>query len=222
MKAKLIEKYGDNLIVMSSGNGIAEVVCIYQTAACILKEYHANYNSKCVEDEINILKAAAKIIRSHILRMSFSMENYNIGESLSSQEESLSVCSIKLQILLDELFPAKSSKKKIMSIGQSIMQAARPRTMIAPLQVCFNKVTNLLYIKSFFQNIVQIGLGVQLHSQYSSKILVDHLHALGFCSSYSEVVRFERNAALMSNTDLCVKKNSFVQHVADNADHDTP
>jgi hypothetical protein len=57
MKAKLMEKYGDNLIVMSSGNGIAEVVCTHQTAACILKEYHANYNSKCLEeDEINILK----------------------------------------------------------------------------------------------------------------------------------------------------------------------
>jgi hypothetical protein len=52
-----LEKYGDNLIVMSSGNGIAEVVCTHQTAACILKEYHANYNSKCLEeDEINILK----------------------------------------------------------------------------------------------------------------------------------------------------------------------
>jgi hypothetical protein len=51
--------------------------------------------------------------------------------------------------------------------------------------------------------------------------LVDHIHALGFCSSYSEVVRFERNAALMSNTVLHVEKNSFVQHVADNADHDT-
>jgi hypothetical protein len=130
MKAKLVEKYGDNLIVMSSGNGIAEVVCIYKTAACILKEYHANYNSKCVEeDEINILKVAAKIIRSHILRMSFSMENYNIGESLSSPEESLSVCSIKLQILLDELFPAKSSKSKIMSILYTLLKMSNNTCM---------------------------------------------------------------------------------------------
>jgi hypothetical protein len=51
--------------------------------------------------------------------------------------------------------------------------------------------------------------------------LVEELHALGICSSYSEVVRFERNAALMSNTVLSVKKNSFVQHVADNADHNS-
>jgi hypothetical protein len=96
-----------------------------------------------------------------------------------------------------------------MSIGKSIMQAARPRSMIAPLQMCFNKVTNLSYITNFIFNfflILQIGPGVQLHSQYSSKILVQELHALGFCSSYSEVVRFERNAALMSNTVLSVKK----------------
>ena len=52
-----------------------------------------------------------------------------------------------------------------MSIGQSIMQAARPRTMIAPLQVYFNKDTNLSYLSNFLKNIVQIGLGVQLHSQ---------------------------------------------------------
>ena len=46
------------------------------------------------------------------------------------------------------------AKKKIMSIGQSIMKAARPRTMIAPLQVCFNKVKNLSYIINFLKNIV--------------------------------------------------------------------
>jgi hypothetical protein len=120
MKAKLMEKYGDSLIVMSSGNGIADVVftfftiyTIYQTAASILKDYHANYNSTCAEeDEINILKVGAKILRSDILRMKFSMDSYEIGESLSSQAESLSVCSIKLQILLDELLTANSSKKK--------------------------------------------------------------------------------------------------------------
>jgi hypothetical protein len=150
MKAKLMEKYEDSLIVMSSGNGIADVVCIYQTAASILKDYLANYNSTCVEeDEINILKVGAKILRSDILRMKFSTDSYEIGESLSSQAESLSVCSIKLKILLDELLTANSSKKKIMSIGKSIMQAARPRSMIAPLQMCFNKVTNLSYITNF-------------------------------------------------------------------------
>jgi hypothetical protein len=39
------------------------------------------------------------------------MDSYDIGESLSSQAESLSVCPIQLQILLDEVFTAKSSKK---------------------------------------------------------------------------------------------------------------
>ena len=37
--------------------------------------------------------------------------------------------------------------------------------MIAPLQVYFNKDTNLSYLSNFLKNIVQIGLGVQLHSQ---------------------------------------------------------
>ena len=62
---------------------------------------------------------------------------------------------------------------------------------------------------------------MQLRTQFSSKLLIDELHALGYCSSYLEVVRFERNAAIMTNTVLDLQDNSFVQHVADNADHNT-
>lgn len=51
--------------------------------------------------------------------------------------------------------------------------------------------------------------------------MIDELHFLGFCSSYSEVLRFERNAAIMNKTNLALNENSFVQHIADNADHDT-
>ena len=63
------------------------------------------------------------------------MDVYDIGENLSSPVEALSFVSVKLQILLGELFVAKDSKKKIMSIGQTVMQAVRPRSMIPSLQV---------------------------------------------------------------------------------------
>ena len=64
---------------------------------------------------------------------------------------------------------------KCASIGQALMQAARPRVLIAPLQ---------------------IGLAVQLHHHFASRFLIDSLHAQGFCSSYREVTPYERNAAM--------------------------
>ena len=42
---------------------------------------------------------------------------------------------------------------------------------------------------------LQIALSLQMHHLYRSKFLVDTLSVMGFCSSYSEVVRFEKNAA---------------------------
>ena len=84
-------------------------------------------------------------------------------------------------------------KAKNGSIGQAIIQAARPRVIIAPLR---------------------LGLGVQMHHHFASRILIDSLYAHGFCCSYSEVQRYERSATITPHTP-----NQFVQYIADNVDH---
>ncbi len=85
------------------------------------------------------------------------------------------------------------------SLGQAIMQATRPRVLLAPLQV---------------------GLGVQLHHHFASKFLIDSLNHHGFCSSYSEVQKFIRSAAVTHGTDIPgYIPGHFVQYVADNVDH---
>ena len=97
------------------------------------------------------------------------------------------------------MFVAKESDMCITSIGQAIMQAVRPKAIIAPLQ---------------------IGLGVQMHRQFGSLFLIDSLHSHGFCSSYSEVQKFERSAAYPSGTEIeGINNDSFIQHIADNVDH---
>ena len=79
------------------------------------------------------------------------------------------------------------------------MQAVRRRAITAPLQ---------------------IGLGVQMHKLYGSRFLIDSLHNLVFCSSYSEVQRFERSAAFHHGIHIeGINNESFLQHVADNVDH---
>ena len=78
------------------------------------------------------------------------------------------------------------------------MQAARPRVLLAPLQV---------------------GLGVQIHHHFASRFLIDSMHHHGFCCSYEEVHKFGRNAALSHGTDIPNFTSQFVHYVADNVDH---
>jgi len=78
------------------------------------------------------------------------------------------------------------------------MQAARPRVLLAPLQ---------------------IALAIQMHHHFSSRFLIDSLHKHGFCSPYKEVVRFEQNDAANQGTDISNYDAQFVQYSADNVDH---
>ena len=39
---------------------------------------------------------------------------------------------------------------------------------------------------------MQLGLSVTLHRHFGSRYLIDMLHKLGFCSSYTEVQHFEK------------------------------
>ncbi len=103
-----------------------------------------------------------------------------------------------LRVLLEGLIVGKGVQTKIASIGQAIMQAARPRVLLAPLQV---------------------GLGVQLHHHFASRFLIDSLHCHSFCCSYEEVHQFERNSVLSHGTDIPNFTSQFVQYIADNVDH---
>lgn len=85
------------------------------------------------------------------------------------------------------------------SIGQAIMQATRPRVILAPLQ---------------------FGLAMQMHTAFASRFLVDSLNKHGFGCSYSEVQRFEKCAASAQGTGTSQQTNDkVVQFIADNVDH---
>ena len=83
------------------------------------------------------------------------------------------------------------------------MQAARPRV--------YGATHSGLYE---FRVPLQIGLGVQLHHHYASRILIDTLHKHGFCCSYNEVHQFEQNAVMSYGTDIPSYSLQFVQSVA--------
>ncbi|KAK3713979.1 hypothetical protein QZH41_005649 [Actinostola sp. cb2023] len=104
-------------------------------------------------------------------------------------------------IFLRTLFVGKDVSLKLASVGQTIVQAVRPRVILAPLQ---------------------LGLAVQMHHHFASKFLIDSLNSHGFCASYNTVQKYGRSAAVTQGTDIPgYIPGRFVQYVADNVDHNS-
>ena len=128
-----------------------------------------------------------------------SKETYPLSSGMSSVEIAISFLPESLTLLLDTLIDGADKKLRIASIDQAIMQATRPRALMAPLQ---------------------LGLAVQMHHHFGSRFLIDSLHRHGHCSFYSEVQMFERNAVVTSGTELNIPDGDFlVLYVADNVDY---
>ena len=152
-------------------------------------------------EKARIIETAAKLIKSVLKNSDVSSDNYLSGDEMSSTEQALGFIPVHLQLFLRKLFVGKDVNLKLASIGQAIIQAARPRVILA---------------------LLQLGLAVQTHHHFASKFLIDSLHSHGFCSSYSTVLQYERSAAAIQGTDIPgYKSDQFMQYVADNVDHNT-
>ena len=146
-----------------------------------------------------IIKTAGKLILNEIKSIDAKKKFYPNPTELMSKDSNLIYVPGGLQLFLRTIFSEKNVDIKISSIGQAVIQAARPRVLIAPLQ---------------------IGLGVQVHHHFASKFLVDTLDKLGFSSSYTEVQKFEVSAAATLGAEIPKLTNGqFGQFVADNVDH---
>ena len=181
-----------------------DIVTMREQTSQILRSY---YKQKCQEgdDESQkraIIETAARLIRSDIkFQVSTVTNQYPSSEDLKL-DSALSFIPTSLRTALETLFIGKDTRRKVAAVGHAIIQAVRRRAVIAPLQV---------------------GLAVQIHHLYRSKFLVDTLHEMGFCCSYTEVIRFEKNAAdcvepdvLGGDVDLLEMSVLFA---ADNVDH---
>ena len=203
LKARLKEQYGEN-IQFAEKEGAGDVVTMKEKAADILRSH---FNSKKEDSEElqarKILKTAARLIKADIkTNLAFDDKKYPNSESLKI-ENSLDYMPETLKTLLSELFVGGNREKKIASIGHAIMQAVRPNAIIAPLQ---------------------IGLAVQMHHLTRSKFIINLLNKMGFCCSYSELQRFETNAATCAAPNIIGNEEDplkMVLFAADNVDHNT-
>jgi len=196
MQQKLKEHFGDK-IIQTEINGKKNVITFRNKAKTILHEHYSHRDTDSEKEKMRVVETAAKLIRDDIRAVKTSNLVYPGCDELGS-EESINFLPQSLKLLLTGLIVGKKNQTKVASIGQAIMQAARPRVLLAPLQV---------------------GLGVQLHHQYASRFLIDTLHQHGFCCSYNEVHQYEQNAALNCGTDIPNYSSQFIQYVADNVDH---
>jgi hypothetical protein len=199
MKSKLQDYFGDNVIITEL-NGKRNVITLRKPARVILHEFHQNQSLSDPEQEKrNIVKAAANLIKSDIKSIESAKNEYSSVSDIESIEKNLEYLPESLKIFLSSMFSERECLVKLSSIGQAIVQATRPRSLIVPLQ---------------------IGLAVQMHHTFGSRFLIDSLNSSGFSSSYSEVKKYELNAAITQKTDIPeALTSSHLQYIVDNVDH---
>jgi len=105
-----------------------------------------------------------------------------------------------ISTLLTALMQILSVTKQV-ALSHCIVQAARPRSIIAP---------------------ILLGLGVSLDHTFGSEWLLSTLARLGVCVSYDEVNRYKQSAMQSDVQDLPQSfPDCFTQFSGDNVDHQT-
>lgn len=202
MKEILRQHFGDK-IVIAEVNGKKNVVTFRQKASSIISDFYSQPRGTDLEAEkLRLIEATVKLIKSDIKSIVQSKDLYPTTLEMNSVQETSAFLPNTLRHFLDCLFVGKNKDVKalkVSSIGQALMQATRPKVLLAPLQ---------------------LGLGVQMHSHFASRFLVDCLYKHGFCCSYSEIQNYQRSAATQSGTDIPgYIPGHFIQYAADNVDH---
>jgi hypothetical protein len=205
LKYKLNEHYGDTLFI-TEGKGTNNIVTFRENTSKILRSFYQKSQDQNNEEAQKrvIIDTAARLIRSEIKEKVISDTNHYPKFEDLTLDSALNFIPETLRDLLSKIFVGSKILHKVASIGQAIVQAARPRAVIAPLQ---------------------IGLAVQMHHHYRSKFLLETLNKMGYSSSYTEMLRFQKNAASHGTSNSIFKDQELFQSsclfVADNVDHNS-
>ena len=199
MKEKLKGHFGDSIHI-SEGEGLHDLITMTENTSKILRDYFKSMQSGDEESQKHaIINTAAKLLKSDIKTYIPSVTDQYPPSQTLRLGSALDYLPKSLHSMLNIMFVGTDKNEKVASIGHSIIQATRPRAVIAPLQ---------------------IGLASQLHFLYKSRFLVDTLSTMGFCSSYGELKRFQMNAAGVVAPDILGDNvPDMVVFAADNVDH---
>ena len=203
MKSHLKDHYQDHLFFANVGGSKKEVVCFVNMASHIVNDqWYAGRASDPETEKVRVLTAAARILKEEIRAADFSRETYPRSEEIGNIEKMAEFVVPSLRLFLDILVNRPLWK---VSLGQALIQAARPRSVIAP---------------------VLLGVGVEFDHVFGSKWAVSQLHALGFSISPDEVSLFkqsilqdeEQYSLNPPNPSTTTSGPTCFQFAADNAD----
>ena len=168
LQEKLWMKYGDNIDIISEG--YRNIVSFKNMSKMIINDkWYADRKATPEEDKERVIIAAAKLVKAEIRQMKYNKEYYPSENSIADVEEGKKYIPESLLAFLETII---KSKVKQNSIGQCIVYAARPRSVIPP---------------------IPFGLGVEMDHVFSSKWDTNQLSDLGFSITYDEVTRYKQS-----------------------------
>lgn len=194
LKQKLIERYGDH-IQFCEVRGRRNVICWKEMGSYIINQkWHDDQKDNQNE---HLMITAAKLLKTAIRKASYDMEMYPSCSDIQDPQHVADWMPGLLRVFLDHLICPEGKK---IALGHNIVQAVRPRSVIAP---------------------IPFAVGVSLDHICGSQYLLKLLNRLGMSVSYDEVYCFKQSVAQYESADpLQSFPECFTQFVADNVDHD--
>ncbi|XP_065911780.1 uncharacterized protein [Dysidea avara] len=197
LKQKLHEHYED-FIFFADVEGRGTVLCFRNMASYIINDkWYSEKKENTEEEAERIVSAAAKIIRAEIREINYDTTSYPTNEDVADVNKGREWIPLHLQTFLKIVI---QSELKQNSIGHSIVQSARPRSVITP---------------------TLFGIGVEMDHVFGSRWLVNELSRLGFSITYDEVNRYKQSVIQSESLDNLLAEylpGAFTQWVADNVD----
>ena len=130
MKKKVQEYFGDS-IVLTEQDGKPSVLTFRDNVSSILHDFYTRVG-KCDREEEK-RSTAAQLIREDIKTLPSRDNYYPSADEIQSETSNANYVPHSLRIFLDSLISETDSSTKISAIGHDVIQATRPRGVIAPL-----------------------------------------------------------------------------------------
>lgn len=139
-------------------------------------KWYSNKKENRGEEAERIITTAAKLVLDDIRSRTFVVDSYPNNEEIENFEKGKEWLPRYLRIFLETIikYPLKQA-----SIGQAIVNAARPRSSIPP---------------------ILFGIGIEMDHVFGSKWLLNELNRLGFCIAPAEVTRYKQ--AVVEREDI--------------------
>ena len=171
--------------------------CFKNMASTIISvKWYTDRNNNDQDESLRIVIAAAKSGKAQIRESAYTTDQYPLSHDIRDRDSNRQWIPSLLVAFMENII---GNDLKLVSLSHCIVQAARPRTVISP---------------------IQFGVGVSLDHVFGSKVLLNFLARLGLCITSDESNRFKQCVVQCSTDDNIPTDGScFNQWSADNVDH---